>query len=214
MNAIKKIVQNMTLDELCGQVLCYLMPLKKTPEENEEIIKKTKPGGIFVYSATPEEIENYTDTVNKYTSVPAVVASDAENGPVGPLKGDFTSLPYPMAWGACDDETLIEKGGIATARICRKNGIHWTFSPLVDINYNKDNPVVNTRAISDSPRQVAKIAGAYVRGIQKEGLMAASCKHFPGDGMDDRNQHFCTTLNTKSREEWFDTYGYVYKKND
>lgn len=79
-------------------------------------------------------------------------------------------------------------------------------------NYNKDNPVANTRAVSDSPEQVVKIAGAYLRGIQKEGLMAGGCKHFPGDRVDDRNQHFCTSVNSLSKEEWWKTYGYVYKK--
>ena len=117
-----------------------------------------------------------------------------------------------MAWGACDDEELIEKAGIATAQICRKNGIQLTYSPLVDINYNKNNPVVNTRAVSDSPEQVVKIAGAYLRGLQKDNCMAATCKHFPGDGMDDRNQHFCTTINPMSKDEWMKTYGYVYKE--
>lgn len=82
----------------------------------------------------------------------------------------------------------------------------------MDINYNKDNPVTNTRAISDSPEQVAKIAAAYVEGMQTDNLMLAGCKHFPGDGVDDRNQHFCTTINSFSKEEWMKTFGYVYKR--
>ena len=91
-------------------------------------------------------------------------------------------------------------------------GVHWTFSPIVDINYNMNNPVTNIRAISDRPELVDKIGKAAVCGLQKNGLMAAGCKHFPGDGVDDRNQHFCTTVNNFSKEEWMNTFGYVYKE--
>lgn len=212
MDNFDKIIESMSLDDLCGQVLCYDMSTHRwTDEEFEVIARETLPGGVFVYNATEDEIKKYNEVINKNTKVPVIVASDAENGPGGPLQNE-TILPQPMAWGACDDDELIERAGRATAEICRKKGIHWTFAPLVDINYNKNNPSVNVRAISDSPNQVAKIAGAYMRGVQRDGLMAASAKHFPGDGMDDRNQHFCTVINSKSKEDWMNTYGYVYKE--
>ena len=76
---------------------------------------------------------------------------------------------------------------------------------------NFSNCLVNTRAISDSVAQVAKIGAAAVRGFQKDNLVAACCKHFPGDGVDQRNQHFCTSVNTLSKEEWMNTFGRVYK---
>ncbi len=210
---IEQIIENMTLDDLCGQVLCYSVPMKNDEDlaKFEEIFKRTMPGGIFVDNVTGEQIKAAADFANKYTSVPVIVSGDTEFGP-NPIKGCDHILPNPMAWGACDDEALIEQGGKATAQLCRKNGIHWSFAPVVDINYNKDNPVINTRAVSDSPKQVAKIAGAYLKGLQSEGLMAGGCKHFPGDGLDDRNQHFCTSVNPLSKEEWMETYGYVYKE--
>ena len=128
------------------------------------------------------------------------VAADVEKGPGCAMEGEEL-LPFPMAWGAADDAHLTELAGEATAAIAQKNGIHWTFAPIVDLNRNPDNPVTNIRAISDSPEQVIKIGGAYMRGLQKENRMVACCKHFPGDGMDDRNQHFCTTINHLSKEE-------------
>lgn len=166
---------------------------------------------FFGENATKEMIAEYTDIVNKYAKLPVIVAGDVENGPGCTIKGE-TYFPRPMAWGACDDEELIERAGRVTGEIVRKNGVHWTFAPIVDINFNKDNPVTNVRAVSDKPEQVVKIAGAYVKGMQKNGMLMAACKHFPGDGMDDRNQHFCTTVNSLSKEEWMNSYGYVYKK--
>ena len=164
MKEIEKLIESMSLEELCGQVLCYdLSGERWTEDQIQEIFSETMPGGIFVYNATKESIKKFTDIANKYTKVPLIVSSDAENGPGGPVK-DAINLPEPMNWGACDDEELIERGGVATAEICREKGIHWSFAPIVDINYNPDAPGTNVRAISDSPCQVARIAKAYARG--------------------------------------------------
>lgn len=208
---VEKILTEMSVEDLCGQLINFNVNGKLSYDEFEEMAKRVRPGGIFVSNMNADEIKGYVDIVNKYAKVPVIVSADIENGAGCCLPGEH-SLPEPMAWGACDDAELIKKAGQVTAEICRKNGIHWNFAPIVDINYNKDNPVANTRAISDSPEQVAKIAGAYVEGMQTNDMMIAGCKHFPGDGVDDRNQHFCTTINSLSKEEWMQTYGYVYKK--
>ncbi len=213
MDRLDSIIEGLSLDDLCGQVLCYNRSVlcDCSEEEMMRIVSETKPGGVFVYNTSKEKVKKYSSDINTYTKIPVIIATDAEHGPGGPLC-DVGVLPQPMAWGACDDEDLIERAGRVTAELCRKNGIQWSFAPLVDINYNPNNPGGNIRTISDSPQQVAKIAGAYMRGMQNGGYMAASCKHFPGDGTDDRNQHFCTIVNSKSKEEWMETYGYVYKE--
>ncbi len=208
---IEELANSLTLEEKIGQMLCYNYSNKYTWEEWEEAVKETHAGAFFVANETPETIRKCTDLVNLHSKIPCMIAADVENGPGHILKGE-TLLPNPMAWGACGDADLIEKAHRATAERCREMGIHWTFSPIVDINYNPDNPITNIRAISDKPELVAKIATAAVRGFQHKGLMVAGCKHFPGDGMDDRNQHFCTTVNSMSREEWMNTYGYIYKE--
>jgi len=213
MNAekINALIENMSIDELIGQLLCYCYSPKWTDEQFEEIVKKTKPGGLFFNSATPEKIKRFVDIANENMRVPVIVAADVENGPGCAIQGE-TLLPFAMAWGACDDADLLERAGEATAAIARKNGIHWTFAPDVDLSLNPNNPCTNVRAVSDSPKQVVKIAGAYLRGLQKNNVMMACCKHFPGNGVDDRNSHFCTIVNHLSKEEWMETYGYVYKK--
>jgi len=208
---ITSLIDEMSIDDLCGQLLNYNIPKSYPLDKLEALVKRTRPGALFVSDVDVAHVKQFTDIANKYTKAPVIIASDIENGPGRMIPGE-QFLPEPMAWGACDDEELIEKAGRVTGEICRKTGIHWSFAPIVDINYNKDNPIVNTRAISDKPEQVAKIAGAYVRGMQTNGMMVAGCKHFPGDGVDDRNQHFCTTINSFSKEEWMKTYGYVYKK--
>ena len=215
MGRVDEILKNLSLDEMIGQLLCFnwgALVEKGDFEKIEELTEKTKAGGFYTFNCgSPENIKKALKCMEKYTKIPTIVAGDMENGPGG-FYSDDGLIPDPMAWGACDDPDLVEKAHIATAEIARKLGIHWSFSPVVDINFNCNNPVTNIRAISDSPKQVAKMAVAAVRGMQRNGLMAAGCKHFPGDGMDDRNQHFCTTINSLSKEEWMNTYGYVYKE--
>lgn len=201
----------LTAEELCGQLLCLDVYEKDDPAEVEKVISRIKPGGIFVSSMSEKKIKLYTDMANKYSPVPVIVSADVENGPENGVKGGGL-LPYPMAWGACGDGNLIKEAGKITARICRENGIHWTFAPIVDINYNFRSSETNIRAISDDPDAVIKYAGAYSDGLRSEGLMVTGAKHFPGGGSDERNSHFCTTVNPLSKEEWLNTYGKVYRE--
>jgi beta-N-acetylhexosaminidase len=178
------------------------------------MIRMNKPGALYVCGKTKEQIKKYTEYANSICKFPVLIVTDVENGPQSAgIKNLEVSaeLPQPMAWGAADDERLVEMAGEATGKICRKSGIHIALSPVVDININKDNPLVNIRAISDSADQVSKMGRAYMRGMQKNGYLLATAKHFPGDGVDDRNQHFCATVNSLSREEWDRTFGKVYR---
>ena len=207
----KEILAALTLEELCGQLLCLDVYEKDDLAEVEKVISRIKPGGIFVSSMSAEKIKLYTDMANRYSRVPVIVSADVENGPENGVKGGGL-LPFPMAWGACRNVPLIEEAGKLTARICRENGIHWTFAPVVDINYTFRSSETNVRAVSDDADAVIKYAGAYADGLRSEKLMVTGAKHFPGAGTDERNSHFCTTINHMSREEWFASYGKVYRE--
>ena len=208
----EKILDSLTLDEMIGQMLCFLLPNNYSEQDVEKIVMETKAGSFFVSNPKPEMIRACIRVIERHTKLPAMIAADIECGPGHVFDASRDpALPDIMAWGACDDPELIEMAHAATAAYCRRLGIHWTFSPIVDINYNVNSPVVNIRGISDDPQQVIKIGTAALRGLEKDGLIVGGCKHFPGDGMDDRNQHFCTTVNTMSKEEWMASYGAVYK---
>jgi beta-N-acetylhexosaminidase len=101
--------------------------------------------------------------------------------------------------------------GTAAAREGRHAGIHWTFAPVVDVNVNPDNPIANTRSLGDDPARVARLAMAMARGMQDHGL-AACAKHFPGDGVDDLDQHTVTSVNTLSRPEWQRLSGFPFRQ--
>ena len=117
---IEEKINELTVDDMIGQTLCYDIYAHDNPEEVEAILKKIRPGGIFLVGMTTTQIKTYTDMANKYTKVPVIVASDIENGPYTAIVGSG-DIPHEMAWGACDDADLIKKAGRAISKICRKN---------------------------------------------------------------------------------------------
>lgn len=219
-NDLKKMIDEMSIEELCGQVLAYDIQPRDNVEETLAVIEKIKPGALFVCGTNRDSVEElrpcfeqikmYQKFASQTAKVPCLMVTDIENGP-GSFCSPLPELPKPMAWGACDDAELIERAGELTGKICRKIGIHYTLGPVVDLSLNFRNPLVSVRGISDSPDRVIKIAGAYLTGVQKNGYLAGCLKHFPGDGVDERNQHFLTSINSLSKEEWLSTYGKVYK---
>jgi len=122
-----------------------------------------------------------------------------------------TDFPMLMAAGAADDEQLVTQLGQATAMEARQIGINWVLTPDVDLNYNFNNPVTNIRALGDKPDLVGRLSAVLIQALQQHGV-AATAQHFPGDGMDDRDQHLVTSINTLPFEQWLTTYGRVWQR--
>lgn len=141
--------------------------------------------------------------------VPVLVAGDLEAGAGSAVQG-MTTFPHLMALGAADDEGLAYEYGRFTALEGRAAGFTWTFSPVVDLLQNWLNPVVSNRALGDRPGQTSRLASAIIRGMQDHGLSACA-KHFPGDGVDFRDQHLVTSINSLSREAWWINHGAVFR---
>lgn len=204
-------IDDLTLDELIGQVICPFVSPEKDIEEIEKMIIEKKPGGLFFSNKSAHMIEKCVEIANKHLKLPPIICGDVEFGP-GSVMDGAGAIPKAMAIGAADSVELAEESSAITAAIARKNGFHWTFSPVCDLSLNFRSSETSVRAVSDSPEHVIKITGAQIRGFQKNGLMAATAKHFPGQGIDERNSHFCTITNDLSREEWMNTFGRIYKE--
>ena len=207
---INSLLQKMPIEEKIGHLLCWFIN-KESLDEIEEIARKVPVGSIFLKFCSPQRIREVTEVLNRHNSIPILVASDLDRG-AGPFIEGMTSFPFMMALGSTNSEELSRKTGRATAREGRSNGIHWTFSPVVDLNINFQNPIVNVRAFGEDPDHVSRMATSYIEGIQQDELMAATAKHFPGDGLDDRDQHLCTSINPFSRDEWNKVFGPVWRQ--
>ena len=143
------------------------------------------------------------------SKVPLLVAGDLESG-AGSAISKLTRFPPPLALGACDDEELAYAYGKFTALEGRAAGFHWTFAPVSDLARNWLNPVLSTRSLGTDPKRVANLAAAVARGLQ-DNHFAACAKHFPGDGVDFRDQHLVTSINSLSEESWWSQDGHVFK---
>jgi len=169
--------------------------------------------GEIITEASDIGLDNGRRLLERYSAnaeIPMLLTSDFENGCGSMLKG-LTILPYLMSLGAANDEQLAYDYGRATALEARSVGANWTFSPVSDLNLNARNPLVNVRGISDDPDLACRLLRRVVRGMQENGL-AACAKHFPGDGVDWRDQHIVTTNNTLTMDDWHRLSGRVFRE--
>lgn len=170
-------------------------------------------GGEIITDAEDVGIEAGRSILSQYkenAKIPILLTGDFENGCGSVWKG-LTALPYLMSLGAANDAQLAYEYGKATALEATMVGANWSFSPVCDLNINKRNPLVNVRALTDDPELAARLLPQIIRGMQENGL-AACAKHFPGDGLDYRDQHIVTTKNTLSVEDWKKLSGRVFEE--
>ena len=168
--------------------------------------------GEIITEADEMGLEAARNTLNEYidnADIPILITSDFENGCGSMLKG-LTVLPYLMNLGAANSEETAYDYGKATALEARSVGANWSFSPVCDLNLNPRNPLVNVRSISDNPDLASRLLVQVIKGMQDNGL-AACAKHFPGDGLDYRDQHLVTTNNTLDFDEWKKKSGRVFE---
>jgi len=201
-------LDTLTIPQCLGQLLCPSSP-RSTTDEWLDLMQKVPFGVISLRGASTAETRERMQRLQAAAKIPLLAGGDMEQG--ANTLTDSTEFPRPMAMGAANDVALVRQIGQATAAEARYAGMHWTFSPVIDLNYNFLNPITNVRAISDEPERVIRIATAMIEGLQADGMLAATAKHFPGDGMDDRDQHLVTTINNLPFADWQATYGKVWR---
>ncbi|MFI5310017.1 MAG: glycoside hydrolase family 3 N-terminal domain-containing protein [Gemmatimonadales bacterium] len=163
-------------------------------------------GGVVMSLGSPIEVAAKINDFQRMATaagLPLLVASDLEPG-LGRLEGgaftpslytggSATILPSNMALGATGREANAEEAGRITGREARAIGIHVAFAPVVDVNNNPANPVINSRSFGEDAVTVARFSAAFIRGVQGEGV-AATAKHFPGHGDTDTDSHLALPI--------------------
>lgn len=218
MEIIKKIMSEMTLKEKVYQTVVQRSENYIYDETAKEKLEAEPFGGFFVgeeiigsKAMKGDEIIEAIKRADENLKIPPIICADTEFG-CGYMfpDGRYSDFPWLMTLGATDDEELSYDFGKYTAIPAREIGVNLSLGPVADLNVNFLNPVVNTRAIGDDAELVEKMLVSMVNGMQEYG-MGATAKHFPGDGVDYRDQHFVLTSNNLSVEEWKETYGKVYQ---
>jgi beta-glucosidase-like glycosyl hydrolase len=168
------------------------------------MVRRYHVGSFILAGGTVTDIALMTNALQRESKLPLLINADLEGGlwfqhpwrwvrgrgPELPkyISGGGTAFTSLMAFGATGNPQHAYEFGRVTAREARAVGIHWTNSPVADVNNNPNNPIINTRSFGEDPQQVAKFVEAYVRGLQAEKVIATP-KHFPGHGDTEEDTH-------------------------
>lgn len=204
---VKDTIANMTIEEKIGQLFVN-MGASRDEEYLKSILDNYHIGGVRYNPGKAEEVYEQNKILQENSKVPLLIAANTEAGGNGACTdGTYVGSEVKIA-AANDPKYAYEMGrvsGVEAAAI----GCNWSFAPIVDINRNWRNPIISTRTWSADVEQTLELSLEYMRGIQESGI-APAAKHFPGDGIDERDQHLSFAPNWLSVDEWDTTFGRVY----
>jgi beta-N-acetylhexosaminidase len=173
------------------------------------LVREQHVGGVIMSVGSPLEIAAKLNALQRMSDLPLLVSADLEAGAGFRARGGYflpnaidlggaVVFPPEMALGASGDTALAWAQGRATASEGRAIGITIDFAPVLDVNNNPANPVINTRSFGEIPESVANMGVAYLHGIEAGGMIATG-KHFPGHGDTGVNSHLALPVVDASR---------------
>ncbi len=187
---VDSIYQSLSLPQRIGQlymVAAYSGGEKYNQPLIEQLIRDQGIGGVIFMQGTAEAQAQQYNYYQSVAKVPIWTGMDAEWG-LGMRLTGVRDFPRQLMLGAMQDSTLVYRMGSAVAEQCRRMGVQIDFAPVVDINNNPNNPVINFRSFGENKYKVANYGWQYMKGLQDNGVMACA-KHFPGHGDTDVDSH-------------------------
>ncbi len=206
-NWVQATLKSMSEEEKLGQLFCLIT--YSDQQDLRQLANKYKPGGLMCRPMPAEQVVNAVKILQENSRIPMLISANLEKGGTG-IAEEGTFMGSQMQVAATDEDEMAYKLGTVCGAEGSAVGANWAFAPIIDIDYNFRNPITNTRTLGSDPDRVRRMGVQYVKGVQEQGV-AASIKHFPGDGMDERDQHLVASINSMSCEEWDNTYGAAYK---
>ncbi len=210
---VDSVFTSLSLEERIAQLL--MIRIHTDREENyydsiARLVMNYNVGGVTFFRGGPKRQVLNTNRLQSQAKTPLLVSMDAEWGPAMRLD---SLIPFPrqMALGAINDDKLIYRMGLEVGRQLKRLGVHINFAPVVDVNNNPDNPVINFRAFGEDRYRVADKGLAYMHGLQDTGVFACA-KHFPGHGDTDADSHYTLPLLKHSFEEVDSIHLYPFKR--
>lgn len=206
---VRETIDSLTLEEKVGQLFINLN-VSFDERYLDDVIDRYHVGGIRYRGADSAAIQRHIRYAQSRSKVPLLVASNPEMGGFGSCD-DGTLVSTHLQAGSHPDATIAYRMGQVAGREIAALGCNWAFAPIVDIHRNWRNTVVATRSFGNDPDLVIQRATQFFDGVT-EFPVACAIKHFPGDGVDERDQHVVTSHNTLGVDEWNDTFGRVYRE--
>src|SRR5215510_3411380 len=183
---IKKTLNALTLDEKIGQLIMpafqgvYLNAESGEFKEIARQIQENHVGGFILFAGDVYESAVLIDRMQSSAKIPLLIASDFERGANFRIR-NTTPFPWNMAIGATGSERWAFAQGKITGQEARALGVRWILAPVLDVNNNAANPVINIRSYGEDPNLVARLGVAFIRGCREQGVLTTA-KHFPGHG--------------------------------
>ena len=187
---VDSLYNSLSLEEKVGQLF---MPMVFTERDSAhyqhtlELVKKQKVGGLIFSLGGPMEQSEWLNQFQAAAQTPLLVAMDAEWG-VAMRLDSVQPFPWPMTLGAVQDTVLLRKIGRRMGEQEKRLGIHYSFSPVLDINTNPKNPIIGNRSFGASKERVTRQAMAVMKGHHDAGILTSG-KHFPGHGDTAQDSH-------------------------
>lgn len=204
---VEETLKSMTIEEKIGQL--FINMGSSTEEEYlKNALEKYKFGAVRYNPGPADKVLEQNRILQENSKIPLLIAANAESGGNGAFMGG-TEIATPIKIGATRNVEYAYEMGRVSGIECAAIGANWTFAPVTDIMLNWRNPVIQTRTFGDDANRVLEMSKAYMKGFMESNGICAM-KHFPGDGVDERDQHLSNSNNSLSCEEWDNTFGKVY----
>ncbi len=200
--------ESMTLEERIGQLFVN-MGSSREEDYLKSVLDTYKIGGVRYNPAKAEEVYEQNKILQENSKIPLLIAANTEAGGNGACT-DGTEVGMPVKIAATNDPKYAYELGRISGIEAAAIGCNWSFAPIVDITENWRNPIISTRAFSNDADKVLEYSLQFMKGMKENGI-ACAMKHFPGDGIDERDHHLSSAVNDLSCEDWDNTFGKVYK---
>jgi beta-N-acetylhexosaminidase len=198
---VDSVFNTLSSSEKIGQLMMVAAYTNKNEYHEKEIrrlIQKYNIGGLIFFQGCPYKQAKLTNEYQSLAKTPLLIALDAEWGLAMRLDSTI-KYPYAMMLGAVKDEKLIYDMGVHIAKQLKLLGTHINFAPVIDVNNNPRNPVINMRSFGEDRANVTRKGLLYMKGMQDNNILAVA-KHFPGHGDTDEDSHLTLPLIPHSRE--------------
>ena len=204
---VNKTYTELTLEQKVGQL--FNLIVRANSVEELFLIDSIQPGAITKFVGPDLDIEvNMMNQLRSHSAVPLLVSADLEGGGMSFPFG--AQVPNQLGLAGLKDESAVEYCTQVIAQEAKLLGINWSFTPVIDINAKFRSAVVGTRSYGSDVDVIESMSRSNIKTFQNNGI-AATAKHWPGEGFDDRDQHLVTTVNPLNRDEWEERYGRLYR---
>ncbi len=205
---VEDTLAGMTDEEKIGQLFVN-MGSSRDEAYLTEMVEKYHIAAVRYQPGPAAEIWEQNNILQTKSKVPMLIAANTEAGGNGAAP-DGTYVGWEIKIAATGDKKYAYELGRISGIEAAAIGCNWSFAPIVDLYRNWRNPIVSVRTWSADPDQTLELSLEYMRGIMESNIMPAA-KHWPGDGIDERDQHLSSAPNWYSTEEWDATFGKVYQ---